>query len=93
MPEGHQPRYYGSEDQRYRSNALDYEHREHMDMLNHHRLLADRKTASMEREIFRSATRDLRKPQLQPEPTPPLCIELPDMDLSDDHDLDENGLF
>jgi hypothetical protein len=60
--------------------------------LDHHRRMADRRAASLEREIFRSTTRDLRAATEQPEPPAPLFMDVPDLGMSDD-DLDENGLF
>lgn len=91
MAEGR--KYQTGDEQRYRVNAIDGEERRRMAELDHHRRLADRRAASLEREIFRSTTRDLRTADEQPEPPATLCIDLSDMDLSDDRDLDENGLF
>ena len=85
-------KYDTGDEQRYRTNAIDREERSHAAELDHHRRMVDRRAASLEREIFRSTTRDLRRTDEQPEPSAPVSMDVPDLGMSDD-DLDENGLF
>lgn len=60
--------------------------------LDAHRRKVDAEAAALERRIFRSTTRDLRRESESPVRRPSLG-ELPTIDLIGDPDLDDAGRF